>query len=402
MAIYSHSRLETFKKCPMQYKFQYIDKIKRKEEGIEAFLGSRFHEVMEKIYRNISFKTCTQDELLDFYEDIWNKKYHDKIMIVNTERTAEDYKRIGNNCIIDYYNRYYPFKQAKVLGIERLVTINLDDIGEYKLRGYIDRLDWTRDGIYEIHDYKTGKSLPEQNTVDQDRQLALYQIGVQNMWEDVQEVELVWHYVAFDKEIRSKRSAEDLTKLKKETIDLIRQIEATQEFLPNESALCRWCSYQELCPLFKHQYLVSTLPVNKYLKDSGVKLVNQFAKLDGKKKGYQEKIEKIDYELDKLKEAVIQYAKKKGIEVVIGSDHKLKIKSIQRIIIPRKESQERESLIKMLSQLNKLAEVSGFDANKLKKVIKEDKWDTSVLDKLKKYMQVETVKSVRLSKKNQN
>ena len=166
MAIYSHSRLETFKKCPLQYKFQYIDKIKRKEESIEAFLGSRFHEGMEKIYQNISFKTFTLNELLDFYEDIWNKKYHDEIMIVNTERTAEDYKRIGNNCIMDYYNRYYPFNQGKVLGIERLVTINLDDSGEYRLRGYIDRLDQTNDGIYEIHVYKTGKSLPEQNIVD--------------------------------------------------------------------------------------------------------------------------------------------------------------------------------------------------------------------------------------------
>jgi len=386
----------------MQYKFQYIDKIKRKEESIEAFLGSRFHEVMEKIYQNISFQTYALDELLAFYEEIWNKKYHSDIIIVNTERKSEDYQKIGKICIADYYHRYYPFKQAKVLGIERLVTINLDNKGKYKLRGYIDRLDQTRDGVYEIHDYKTGKSLPEQSLVDQDRQLALYQIGVQDMWEDVNEVELVWHYVAFDKEIRSKRSAEDLVKLKKETIDLIKQIEATQVFLPNVSALCRWCNYQSLCPLFKHQYLISALPVNKYFADSGVKLVNKFAKLDEKKKDYQKKIEKIDQELDGLKEAVIRYARKKGIEVVTGSDHQLKIKDSQRIVIPGKGSPERDSLIKLLSQLNKLEEVTGFDANELKKVIQEQKWDSSVLDMLKRFIQIELSKSVRLSKKTTN
>jgi len=103
-----------------------------------------------------------------------------------------------------------------------------------------------------------------------------------------------------------------------------------------------------------------------------------------------------------LKEAVIEYAQKNGIEAVIGSDHKLKIKSVQRIIIPSKGSQERDSLIKLLSQLNKLGEVSGFDANELKKVIKEQKWDTSVLDKLKRFIQVELLKSVRLSKKTTN
>ena len=36
--------------------------------------------------------------------------------------------------------------------------------------------------------------------MDEDRQLALYQIGIQKMWNDVNRVELVWHYVAFDKE----------------------------------------------------------------------------------------------------------------------------------------------------------------------------------------------------------
>jgi len=47
-------------------------------------LGTRFHEVMEKIYQNISFKTFTLDELLVFYKDIWNKKYHNEINLSTT------------------------------------------------------------------------------------------------------------------------------------------------------------------------------------------------------------------------------------------------------------------------------------------------------------------------------
>ena len=37
MAVYSHSRLSTFETCPLQYKLRYVDKIKKEEEGIEAF-----------------------------------------------------------------------------------------------------------------------------------------------------------------------------------------------------------------------------------------------------------------------------------------------------------------------------------------------------------------------------
>ena len=234
--------------------------------------------------------------------------------------------------------------------------------------------------------------------MDEDRQLALYQIGIQNMWNDVYNVELVWHYVAFDKEIRSKRTEEELDELKKDTIDLIKKIEATREFLPNESILCGWCYYKDICPLHKHEYMVGNLPANKYLKDSGVKLVNEFAKLDGKKKSYKVKIKEIDEELEEIKEAVIQYAGNIGVEVVIGSDHKLKISSSEKINVPGKGTKERESLIELLSQLNRLEEVSAFDVAELKKAIKEEKWDSDILDEIKKFLEIETVKSVRLSK----
>jgi len=398
MTIYSHSRLESFKSCPLKYKFNYIDKIKREEEGIEAFLGSRFHKVMEKIYKELRFRKYSLGELLDFYEDDWNKKYHDKIVIADKERKAKDYKEIGKKFIEEYYKRYDPFNQGKVLGIERWVIVNLDDKGKYKLRGIIDRLDQVKDRTYEIHDYKTSKSLPEQSEMDEDRQLALYQIGIQNSWNGVDQVELVWHYVAFDKEIRSKRTEEELDELKKESIDLIKKIESTREFLPNESRLCGWCYYQDICPLYKHKYMIGNLPANKYLKDSGVKLVNKFAKLDDKKKGYQTKIEEIDEELEEIKEAVIKYAGNIGVEVVMGSDHQLKITSSEKINVPGKGTKERESLVELLGQLNRLEEVSGLDAAELKKVIKEEKWDAIILEEIKKLVEIETVKSVRLSK----
>ena len=144
--------------------------------------------------------------------------------------------------------------------------------------------------------------------------------------------------------------------------------------------------------------MVGNLPANKYLKDSGVKLVNEFAKLDDKKKGYEVKIKEIDEELKEIKEAVIQYAGNIGVEVVIGSDHQLKINSREKINVPGKGTRERESLIALLSQLNRLEEVSAFDAAELKKVIKEGKWDSTILDEIKKFVEIETVKSVHLSK----
>ena len=49
MAVYSNSKLSTFEQCRQKYKFQYIDKIRIPGESIEAFLGSRVHEALEKL-----------------------------------------------------------------------------------------------------------------------------------------------------------------------------------------------------------------------------------------------------------------------------------------------------------------------------------------------------------------
>lgn len=399
MTIYSYSCLKTFKDCPLQYKFQYIDKIKREEERIELFLGSRFHKVMEKIYKDLILRRYSLEELLVFYQEDWDKNYHDKIIITNQERKVEDYQKIGRKYIEDYYQHYYPFNQGKILGVEREVLINLEDHGEeYRLRGYIDRLEQAKDGTYEIHDYKTSKTFPEQIKMDEDNQLPLYQLGIQRMWKDVHQVELVWHYVAFDKEIRSSRSKEELEELKKDTIRWIKKIEATPEFLPQESALCGWCSYQDICPLFKHESIVKDLPVNEYLKDNGVQLVNKFTKLATEKKSYQAKIKELEEKLEQIKEAVIQYASQLGVAVVTGSDHQLKIRSSEKIIIPDKGTKEREYLIELLKQLNKLEEVLTFDTTELKKAIKEEKWEPGILEEIKKLVEIEIVKSVSLLK----
>ncbi len=400
MAYYSYSRLETFENCPLKYRFNYIDKIKRDEESIEAFLGSRFHETMEKLYRDLRYRVCSLEELINYYEDLWSKNYHKDILIVRRERTADDYRNLGRRCIEDYYKRYYPFNRGRTLAIEKRVVVDLNGDGKYLIQGYIDRIDQLADGTYEIHDYKTSSSLPEQSYFDRDRQLALYQVGIQNLWKDVRKVNLIWHYVAFDKEMSSVRSPEELETLKKDTIALIKEIENTEEFLPKESDLCSWCPYPDLCPRQKHNYKTKKLPVNEYLSDDGVKLVNTFASFDLKKRECKEKIKEIDEELEKLKEAVIEYAVREGIEVIMGSDHKLKISEKRKVsILGKKGSSERKALEEILRKLNKIEEVSTLDTFVLERIIKDRAWDDDILEKIKDFYTFEKVKSVSLSKK---
>ena len=118
-----------------------------------------------------------------------------------------------------------------------------------------------------------------QSYFDSDRQLALYQLGVQDMFDDVREVDLVWHYLMFDKEIRSRRAQNDLSKLRSEIaalIQIIERAEAEYDFQAKETGLCDWCEYQSLCPKRMHIVKTGQMPLNKYLNDPGVLLVNHY------------------------------------------------------------------------------------------------------------------------------
>src|SRR5690606_9688576 len=132
--------------------------------------------------------------------------------------------------------------------IEERVVFALDDAGRYRMQGFVDRIARAPDGAVEIHDYKTGRWVPTQEALDNDRQLALYQIGVARRHGPDAPVRLVWHYLMRDQVRVSTRTPEQLEALRGETIELIERIEAETEFAPRPSTLCGWCEFRDICP----------------------------------------------------------------------------------------------------------------------------------------------------------
>jgi putative RecB family exonuclease len=115
------------------------------------------------------------------------------------------------------------------------------------LQGFIDRIARARDGAIEIQDYKTSRRVPSQAEVDEDRQLALYQIGVGARF-GARPVRLVWRYLRQRRTLVSTRTPEQLADLAARTRALIDRIRSETVFEPSPSALCRWCEYREGCP----------------------------------------------------------------------------------------------------------------------------------------------------------
>lgn len=250
--IYSHSRLSTFEQCAFKFKLRYLDKIIPEiEKSIEAHLGSVVHTVLELLYlERKKGNILTLDDLILYYHKKWEEEFHKDIKIVRKQLTAKDYFNKGVIFLINYYTKNHPFDDG-TLEIEKKIVIDLDKSGKYKLQGFIDRFVFNeKTGAYEIHDYKTANSLPNKNKIENDRQLALYSIGIKESVGYEKDVNLVWHYLAHNQKIQSRRTNEQLELLKEEIIALIDEVESTTEFLPQKSILCDWCEYKSMCPMF--------------------------------------------------------------------------------------------------------------------------------------------------------
>ena len=374
MPTYSISRIGAFHDCPLKYNYKYIEKRKTEiSQSVEAFLGSMVHEALEKLYRDKQVeKLLTLEELLAYFNRRWEEEWDESILIVKEEYTADNYRRTGERHISDYYARYRPFDAGRVLGLETTYMLPLDDKGEYKFHIRIDRLMNMGDGLYEVHDYKTGGSLDSQEKLDRDRQLAMYSLWVRRRFKDCRDVRLVWHFTAFDQEMESWRTEEQLETLRLEIMEDIRGIEAAEEFPAKVSNLCGWCEYKPECPEWKHGEELGAKEKNEYLGDPGLRLVDEYVTI---KTGLAACTKEAEEKIRKLEEALAGFAGREGVSVVFGSEKKVRVSQYESLKLPGKNSPERAELIAELEKMKKLEKVLALDAYALGKVLKSGAWD---------------------------
>ena len=248
--IYSHSRISTFEQCKLKFKFQYIDKITPEiGQSIEAHLGSVVHTTLEWLYHQVTKKELpTIEETIFYYAEKWQEEFTEDIVIVKKQFTEKYYFNKGVGFLVNYYTKHSPFDE-KTIAIEHKIELDLTE--EIKLIGFIDRLVHNLDNDeIEIHDYKTGNSLPTEKQIRENRQLALYSLAIKETFGKDKNISLIWHFLAHDMKICIRKTNKELENLKQDIINLIKQIEETKDFSPNKSVLCNWCQYKNLCPKF--------------------------------------------------------------------------------------------------------------------------------------------------------
>ena len=352
---YSHSRLSCYEKCPFQYKLKYVDRVQPPlGTSIEAFVGSMVHDALEWLYRLVrDGRVATREELAGKYQELWDAEWKDDIRVIKHELAVEHYRSNGQQWVEQYWDRYQPFDQGITIDLECKVYIDLPGGG--KVMGYIDRLEKAGNNHFVIHDYKTSGRLPTPHETENDRQLALYMLGIQQRYPDLKKIDLVWHFVRFDEDVWSQRTDEQLQEMAGQTTRLIETIEAavTSGNLPTKtSTLCDWCEFRPVCPEFAHLYRLenqqATLAFSALTATEASALVDELASLREEKRLVTGEM---DERADEIQEKLTAYSTETGNTSIYGAEHYATVSTTTSVDVPKVGSKPRAELESALKSL---------------------------------------------------
>jgi len=246
----SYSALDSYKNCPLKYRFQYIDRIKEPKSREQVF-GTIVHSVLRYIHTPGPVQPSL-DAALNQFSQIWNSDLYDDEV---AERTAFSQ---GVKIISDYYAKNDPNESA-IVDLESRFALEIGDdtTGRHVIAGTIDRIDATPDG-FEIIDYKTARKMPSQEKVDNDLQLSIYLRAFLARYpketEHLDRITVSLYYLRHGVKLSSTRTREQLDDLDRQFLEVISHIDAG-EFEPVLTPLCDYCGFQRLCPFWKHKFL---------------------------------------------------------------------------------------------------------------------------------------------------
>ncbi|HEY5144209.1 MAG TPA: ATP-dependent DNA helicase [Solirubrobacteraceae bacterium] len=230
--VLSASDIETYRTCPLKYKFARVFRIPS-----EATMNQRFgilvHQVLERYHQSGGQSI---DELLGLLDAGWRR---------GGFGAGEEEKqlRVKAEAALHRYKDRLRGEDSEPVWFEKPFTFRL---GAHTLRGRVDRVDRLPDGGYELIDYKTGRPRTAAQ-LREDVQLSLYAVAAREAW-DVESERQSYHYVLDDEKIPVPSGEIDRDWIGETVMEVADGI-LGQGFEPTPSySACSWCDYRIVCP----------------------------------------------------------------------------------------------------------------------------------------------------------
>ncbi len=239
--VLSASDVETYRGCPLRYKFARVLKIPT-EQTLHQRFGIVVHQVLERFHAascpdgNRDAMQGTLAELMSLLDVAWRR--------AGMGDSAQERELLGKaRSALSRYHERLQEEQVQPLWFERPFAFSL---GPHHVRGRVDRVDRLPDGGWELIDYKTGYAKTAEELGD-DIQLSLYAIAAQEAW-GLSDTRQSYYYVLDDRKVPVPGGASTGAWVREAVLEAGVGILA-QNFEPTPSPVaCAHCDYRIVCP----------------------------------------------------------------------------------------------------------------------------------------------------------
>lgn len=233
----SVSAIGTYEKCPKKYWYNYIEKPPiKKQEWSHLEFGSCLHLALEKFHEFLITHQLKQSE----YSSLMKKCLESAIKDFNQDLLENDFG-LMKSIMQCYLNQIKSDGLPNVLWVERPFEVT---IGNYYMKGFMDRVDKIGPGAYRVIDYKTSK-----NPAYLDKfQLQVYAMVLRDQLPDMETI--CGSYLLLKHECKTKDwdfTNKDLDDCRSAIISWGDSILNDSTWCKKPSKLCDFCDYKEIC-----------------------------------------------------------------------------------------------------------------------------------------------------------
>lgn len=238
----SYSHISSYEKCPYQFYFKYFLRIPGKDSAPKSF-GMTVHNTLKEFYDILTMykeglrgvaEEPSKDDLLQIFNRKWKGEGYE------SRKQELDRKKAGEQMLSNYFDKYFSTDENPVL-LEHSFRVNFDD---FWLRGVIDRVDETEDGLVII-DYKTGRAPKDDRSLLKDLQIPIYVAAIEKLHKK-NVVASRFLYLEESKEFDIDVDRSNIDKSLDNVRGVLNEIK-DMNFKAKPSMLCRYCDYNGIC-----------------------------------------------------------------------------------------------------------------------------------------------------------
>ena len=251
---FSYSQLESFRKCPLEYKFRNIFRIPMRGKSVFSF-GKSIHQTLHRfVLESLSISSIEQKDLfgkktklgilsfkdlLSIYEKEWISDWYDSSV------AKKEFYEKGKASLKLFYDDFIKNKPEVLFindepALEKNFNLKLN--GDVFI-GTIDRIDKLGDGV-EIIDYKTGS--PKKTLAKEEKlQLMIYAVAAKKVL-GLNPLKLTYYYLDDGTTCSFNIKEDDIENTENEIRGIMDKIKRSN-FKPSPGWHCQYCDFKDIC-----------------------------------------------------------------------------------------------------------------------------------------------------------